>query len=165
MSKAAVISSLTVTAVLCYIVYFDYNRRHSADFRKKLKKTNKNHYKQQLKSKQNAKKVKLELIKLRLLKSLEDEPIPTDLANKEQLFIDHVGKGEQLAAVPGKEIDSALHFYRALAVYPNPTDLLSIYQRTVPENIYEVIVSMIAIQPPNTVVNILRESISSLEQD
>ncbi|ODV64072.1 TOM complex receptor protein TOM20 [Ascoidea rubescens DSM 1968] len=165
MSKTTVISSLTLTAFVCYLVYFDYNRRHSVEFRKKLKKTKKNHYKQQLKSKQNAKKVKLEQIKSRLLKSLADEPIPTDLTDKEQIFINHVGKGEQLAAVAGKEIDSALNFYRALAVYPNPTDLLSIYQRTVPENIYEIVVSMIAIQPPNTVVNILRDSISSLDQD
>ncbi len=36
------------------------------------------------------------------------------------------------------EMDAALCFYKALAVYPNPTDILGIYQRSVPEEVYEV---------------------------
>ena len=66
-----------------------------------------------------------------------------------------VALGEQLATVPDKKIEAALCFYKALAVYPNPTDILGIYQRSVPEEVYEIVVMMIAVQPPAAVTNIL----------
>ena len=41
-------------------------------------------------------------------------------------------------------IDAALCFYKALKVYPQPQDLISIYDRTVPKEVLEILAEMIA---------------------
>ena len=41
-------------------------------------------------------------------------------------------------------IGAALHFYRALKVYPEPKQLLNIYDSTVPKEILEIIAVMSA---------------------
>lgn len=66
-----------------------------------------------------------------------------------------VALGEQLAVKPNQKIEAALCFYKALVVYPNPTDILGVYQRSVPEDVYEIVIMMIAVQPPAAVSNIL----------
>lgn len=155
MNKALTFTAVAGTALVAYAVYFDYKRRSSPDFRKSLKKKSVKQQKQAAKEHEDSKKSKLDTIKKALAADLEANPVPTELSEKENFFMQQVALGEQLAALPDKKIEAALCFYKALAVYPNPTDILGIYQRSVPEDVYEIVVMMIAVQPPAAVTNIL----------
>lgn len=47
---------------------------------------------------------------------------------------------------PGsRNIEAALAFYKALKVYPEPKDLINIYDKTVPKEILEILAEMVAI--------------------
>ncbi|RLV92102.1 Mitochondrial import receptor subunit [Spathaspora sp. JA1] len=154
-SKTLTFTAIVATAVVGYAVYFDYRRRNSAEFRKSLKKrANKQ---QKLKEKKDAetKQIKLEAVKSALIADLQANPIPTDLSEREAFFMEQVATGEQ--KTKDDPIDAAICFYKALAVYPNPTDILGIYQKTVPEDVYELVVMMIAVYPPASVSNILNK--------
>jgi import receptor subunit TOM20 len=41
-------------------------------------------------------------------------------------------------------IEAALAFYKALKVYPQPKDLISIYDKTVPKECLEILAEMVA---------------------
>lgn len=41
-------------------------------------------------------------------------------------------------------IQAALAFYKALKVYPQPKDLISIYDKTVPKEVLEILAEMVA---------------------
>lgn len=155
MSKALTLASVAAAGVLAYAVYFDYNRRNSPEFRKQLKKRKAHEQKKAAKAQEETRKNKMLEVKRALAEDLAKNPIPTDLAKKEEFFMEQVATGEQLANNPDTKIDAALRFYKALAVYPNPTDIMGIYQKTVPEDVYELLVMMIAFQPPATITNII----------
>ena len=38
-------------------------------------------------------------------------------------------------------------FYKALKVYPQPKDLISIYDKTVPKEVLEILAEMVAMDP------------------
>lgn len=154
MSKTLTITAIAATALVGYAAYFDYNRRNSSEFRKSLKAKAVKHEKHEAKAKEHTQKSRLDEVK-KALTSLESSPIPTDLSEKEAFFMQQVSVGEQLASLPDQKIEAALCFYKALAVYPNPTDILGIYQRTVPEDVYELIVMMIAVKPPASVASVI----------
>lgn len=63
----------------------------------------------------------------------KEEGFPTSVEEKEAYFLDQVTMGEQLGADPSRSIEAALAFYRGLKVYPQPGDLISIYDKTVPK--------------------------------
>lgn len=42
-------------------------------------------------------------------------------------------------------LDSAMQFYKAMKVYPQPQDLLSIYDTAVPKDVLEVLAEIIAL--------------------
>ncbi|KAK6457836.1 mitochondrial outer membrane translocase complex, subunit Tom20 domain-containing protein [Scheffersomyces xylosifermentans] len=158
MSRAFAFTAVAATAtVVGYAVWFDYQRRHSSEFRKALKKRAVKQQKLSEKLDAENKKNKVETLKKALIEDLAVNPIPTDLAEKESFFMQQVALGEQLAASPDTKIDAAICFYKALAVYPNPTDILGIYQRSVPEDVYELVVMMVAFKPPQSVANIVGE--------
>lgn len=155
MNKTLTFSAIAGSAFVAYAVYFDYKRRSSPEFRKSLKKKSVKQQKLAAKEHEEDKKSKLDTIKKALTADLEANPVPTELSEKESFFMQQVALGEQLATLPDKKIEAALCFYKALAVYPNPTDILGIYQRSVPEEVYEIVVMMIAVKPPAAVTNIL----------
>ncbi|QPG73886.1 hypothetical protein FOA43_001201 [Brettanomyces nanus] len=150
---------------LTYCIYFDYERRHNGDFRKNLNKRKRKAQKKARIEAEQDKTKKLEILKKKLNESLAASPLPASLQEKESYFLEQVTTGEKLGAIPGKEIDAAIYFYKGLAVYPNPTGILDIYQRTLPPNIYELVMMLTAIQPPKSVVNILGDSVGSLDAD
>lgn len=41
-------------------------------------------------------------------------------------------------------VEAALCFYKALKVYPQPKDLISIYDKTVPKDVLELLAEMVA---------------------
>ncbi|CCH45357.1 Mitochondrial import receptor subunit TOM20 [Wickerhamomyces ciferrii] len=167
MGKFSYIFATAAALTLGYAVYFDYNRRTNPEFRKQLKKSKKHHEKKVIEHEKEVKSVKLDTVRKALEESLKnDSPVPTDPSEKERFFMTEVTQGEQLSAQPGSELESAIHFYRALSIYPNPTDILSIYQRSVPQDIYDYVIMMVALQPPQSVASMLSESVQlDQEQD
>jgi len=76
------------------------------------------------------------LQKQRVKQTIEDaiaEGFPTDADEKEALFMEEVGAGERMSSLGADPMESALHFYRAMKVYPQPIELLGIYEKTVPK--------------------------------
>lgn len=49
--------------------------------------------------------------------------------------------------VGSEQVEAALCFYRALKVYPQPRDLIGIYDKTVPKPIIDILAEMIAADP------------------
>ncbi|KAG7192644.1 uncharacterized protein KQ657_001424 [Scheffersomyces spartinae] len=151
MGKLTTFTIVATSALVAYCAYFDYNRRTSPEFRKALKKRAAETNKLEQKKKEESKKSKMEAVKAALASDID---LPTDIGEKENFFMTQVAIGEQLS-VAGKEVEAALSFYKALSIYPNPTDLLGIYQKSVPEGVYELIVMMIAVKPPASLSSIL----------
>lgn len=46
--------------------------------------------------------------------------------------------------IGSSQIEAALAFYKALKVYPQPKDLISIYDKTVPKEVLEILAEMVA---------------------
>ena len=135
-------------AAVGYAIYFDHRRRSDPRFRKHLARKKKEEKEKQERDKRKLHTLKLQRIAKFLQGKLEDGQLPQTVSEKETVFAKSIAEGEQLSTVPGMELESAVKFYKALAVYPNPTDLLSTYQRSIPEHIYENIVLMLAVMPP-----------------
>lgn len=102
----------------------------------------------------------------------KDEGFPADLEEKEAYFMSQVARGESLCSegkccppirifpwmrVSNRQrtsvidtystidgIEAALCFYKALKVYPQPKDLISIYDKTVPKEVLEILAEMVA---------------------
>lgn len=160
--------TFTITALLAavsavgYAIYFDHQRRSNPTFRQSLKKRI---AKQKKELQENNKKdqiAKAQDIVRFLEEDLVRDPLPSsDDANAQQMaFSAYIEQGDRLAAVPGNEPEAASKFYKALTVYPNPTELLSIYQKSLPEALYENLVLMIAAIPPANISSFLDGSAS-----
>lgn len=159
----AIATAIGAVGTAAYAVYFDYQRRSNPNFRKELKKRVKKQVKAEKHAEEEAKREKLQKVTEYLTKELAADPIPSSATERESVFTANVELGERLSMTPGKELEAAAKFYKALTVYPNPADLLGIYQRSVPENIYEYIVLMIAIMPPANVSTFIRGAAASAE--
>ena len=138
-----------------YAFWFDHQRRNNAEFRKNLKQRVKKQKKQAELDAIESKKARVTAVLQFLTEELQNDPISTDPTQMEAIFTTNVELGERLALSPGNEMGAAVKFYKALAVYPNPADLLGIYQRTIPETIYEYIVIMIAVIPPANITSFI----------
>jgi len=151
-TKQVVVGTLSALAVgsICYAVYFDYKRRNDPQFRKKLKKQRKMAKKIRNAKSENKKSVDDASLKIEsqieaIKKVINDEPIPTEMEAKESFFMQQLQKGEMLSyqGEPYYEV-SALCYYRAFKVYPNPTELIVLFQRSTPEPVYKKIIEMIS---------------------
>ncbi|CCD22646.1 Tom20 family protein NDAI_0A04910 [Naumovozyma dairenensis CBS 421] len=155
---ATITTSVVIASIGCYAVYFDYQRRKNPHFRKELRKKLKKEAKELEISKKKAEEEFLAKIREFLTQDLLNDPISMDPEKREEIFASNVEMGERLTIQPGQEIESASKFYRALCVYPKPTDLLKIYQRTIPENIYEIVQMMLTVVPPDNLMDFLKNS-------
>jgi import receptor subunit TOM20 len=150
-STIAVIAGGTIaTGLLAYAVYFDHKRRNDPQFRKQLKKESKRTEKQ---AKEEAEAHGAEQKKAirEAVERANEEGFPTDTEEVEAYFMQEVAQGEGmvqkgmaqcLMLVVGRSanfvegadnVEAALCFYRALKVYPNPRELINIYDKTVPK--------------------------------
>lgn len=60
-------------------------------------------------------------------------------------FMQSVSEGETLFAQgPAHHFDASIAFYKALKVYPNPMELVMIYQKAVPQEVFGIIMEMVA---------------------
>ncbi|OLY85194.1 Mitochondrial import receptor subunit tom20 [Smittium mucronatum] len=144
--KKSTVTMLAAAGLLAvgvgYLAYFDYKRRNDPNFRKKLKKD----YRKAKKLAQEASaktSITIGERALQLVESLQNEKLPTDPAEKEAFFMSKVSAGEALSMKGPSEYDNAAkNFYQALKIYPNPIELIMIYQKTVPETIFAIVMSM-----------------------
>ena len=68
-------------------------------------------------------------------------------AEQEQYFFTELTKGETLCKEgPAHVHEAAAHFLNALKVYPNPQELLSLLQRTVPPQVYAELVNLLQLE-------------------
>lgn len=151
----AIVAAVAAVSATSYVLYFDHQRRSNPTFRKDLKKRAKKEEKKVKLDKQMAQADKLQVIAKFLEEELRKDPIPTDVNEKQSAFNVNIELGDRLVAAPGSELEAAAKFYKALTVYPNPADLLGIYQKSLPENIYENLVLMIAALPPANISTFL----------
>lgn len=118
--------------LLGYAVYFDYRRRSDPEFRKGLKKQHKKVNKAQESEAKAAEKGQKEKIR-RVVDEANEEGFPKDPEETEGYFMQEVAKGEGMCQDGSDPVDAALCFYKALKVYPQPRELISIYDKTVPK--------------------------------
>ncbi|KAJ5873746.1 uncharacterized protein N7529_002176 [Penicillium soppii] len=143
--NTAIIAGTVLTGVLAYAVYFDHKRQSDPNFRKSLKKNNKK-VEQSVKQQQAAEgEARVADLKNALESVKKNGELPTGLEEKEAYFMEQVAKGESLCASEGAENEAAISFWKALKVYPQPQDLMGIYERTVPANVLEVLAELIAL--------------------
>ncbi|KAI0889055.1 mitochondrial import receptor subunit tom-20 [Annulohypoxylon maeteangense] len=143
-STVLTISAATAaTSLLAYAIYFDYQRRVDPNFRRNLRREERRQARAEKEEAQAFNKQKRKDIQL-VIDATKEEGFPTGVNEKEQFFMDHVQKGEMLAAEPSRTMEAALAFYKALKVYPTPGDLISIYDKTVDKRVLDVLAEMIA---------------------
>lgn len=146
-------------------MWFDYKRQSDPEFRKAIKRDNRR-LARAVKEEVEAQGAKQREAIKKAVAQAKDEGFPTDLEEKEAYFMGQVAKGESLCAegmpdLPCCDIDkiagsrlmhlsgsdnieAALAFYKALKVYPQPKDLISIYDKTVPKDVLEILAEMVA---------------------
>ncbi|KAH9965901.1 hypothetical protein BC827DRAFT_777388 [Russula dissimulans] len=152
----AINRTLTVLAVaglgvIGYAVYFDYRRRTDAKFRKRLRREKKKVDKSVAQeatstSASGAASGDAALPTAEILAAMariKDDQVPTTPVEREKYFMSQVEKGEQLCAQgPDFVVEAALAFFGALRVYPSPVELIVIFQNTVPEPVFKIVLEM-----------------------
>jgi import receptor subunit TOM20 len=122
-------------------VYFDHKRRTDPNFRKSLKK--------EAKRQARAAKEEAEAHTIRQRQAIrsavaeaKDEGFPSDVEEREAYFMQEVARGEGLSSdgtqrssagkrtrsntnIGTENVEAALCFYKALKVYPQPSDLIT----------------------------------------
>ncbi|KIK67618.1 hypothetical protein GYMLUDRAFT_215760 [Collybiopsis luxurians FD-317 M1] len=140
------VAGITALGLVAYAVYFDYKRRNDVNFRKKLKKDKKRVDKSIASSKASMSPDPGAITDDELREALEQvkaEQVPVAPDQKENYFMTQVASGEQLSLQgPMFHLPAALAFYRALRVYPSPVELMMIYQKTVPEPIFKLVIQL-----------------------
>jgi import receptor subunit TOM20 len=147
---AAISVGTVVTGFLAYAVYFDHKRRNDADFRKQLKRESKR-TQRAAKEQEEAQGAEQKKAIREAVASANEEGFPKDPEEVEAYFMQEVAQGEGMVqkgkhegcyscgledancSAGADNVEAALCFYRALKVYPNPRELINIYDKTVPK--------------------------------
>jgi len=131
------------TGLLAYAIYFDHRRRTDPNFRKQLKRESRRQARAAKEEAEAHTNKQRESIKTAVAEAKE-EGFPTDVEEKEAYFMNEVARGEQLSQDGSDNVEAALCFYKALKVYPQPSDLITIYDKTVPKPVLDILAEMIA---------------------
>ncbi|KAK4988341.1 mitochondrial import receptor subunit tom20 [Elasticomyces elasticus] len=132
------------TAALAYALYFDNRRRSDPNFRKSLKRQHKQVSRAQKEEALAAEKGQKEKVRT-AVDEANEEGFPKDPEKTEEYFMQQVAMGEGMCQDGSDPVDAALCFYRALKVYPQPRELINIYDKTVPKPILDILAEMIAV--------------------
>ncbi|KAF2228449.1 mitochondrial import receptor subunit tom-20 [Viridothelium virens] len=135
---------LIATGLLGYALYFDHRRRTDPEFRKTLKRESRKMAKAAKEDEEKAKTAQKQRVR-EVVDEANEEGFPKDAEETEAYFMSELAKGEGLAADSSDPIEAALCFYKALKVYPQPRELISIYDKTVPKPILDLLAEMIAV--------------------
>ncbi|KAF5101792.1 hypothetical protein D0Z00_000654 [Geotrichum galactomycetum] len=156
-SSSTIITSAVAVSAISYLVYFDYKRRNDAEFRRSLRKAERNFNKQRESAATAELAERKTKIQLALKNSLLNDPLPVSAAEREQFFVAEISRADELiniSTATGSEdgyIQAALAFYRALSVYPNPIDLLSIYDKSIKQPVLDIFRTMVLLEPPEAI--------------
>ena len=123
-----------------YAFYFDHKRRTDPEFRKALKRESRKEARAAKEEAEAQGAQQKEAIKA-AVEEAREEGFPTNTEDKEAYFMSEVGRGEALCAdgkrrcqelndiarltnaIPGSDqIEAAICFYKALKVYPAPSE-------------------------------------------
>ncbi|EMD69541.1 hypothetical protein COCC4DRAFT_123987 [Bipolaris maydis ATCC 48331] len=141
---AAISAGTIITGLLAYAAYFDYKRRNDPNFRKQLKKESKR-TERQAKEEAEAQGAEQKKAIREAVERANDEGFPKDPEEVEAYFMQEVAQGEGMVQKGADNVEAALCFYRALKVYPNPRELINIYDKTVPKPVLDILAEMIAV--------------------
>ncbi|CCF54613.1 hypothetical protein NDA11_003531 [Ustilago hordei] len=142
-----ILTSLSVLGVagMGYAIYFDHRRRTDPAFRKGLKKESKKLSK--VEKEKAAKRAQQEDGFIQdLLQEVRTPGIfPAGVEEREQYFLKYVSLGEQLFAMgTDKYLEAAAAFYKALKVYPKSIELIMIYEKAVPKEVFDTIMRIVS---------------------
>ncbi|KAI4096833.1 MAG: hypothetical protein LQ344_000632 [Seirophora lacunosa] len=143
-----------------YAFYFDHKRRTDPEFRKALKRESRRIAKA-AKEEAEAQGAQQKRAIRQAVDDRQEEGFPTTVEDKESFFMNMVGQGEalcqngQLAPLivemltlirvsEAMHLEAALCFYSALKVYPQPSDLVAIYDKTCPKPVIDILAEMVA---------------------
>lgn len=147
---AGIVTSLT--AFVGYALYFDYKRRNDVEFRKTLRKQQKKISKS-MASKKTTDKIEISQVQLlQEVRTIKKEVFPTSAEEREKYFSLQVNQAE-IMQHQGEELAAALHFYRALCVYPNPTGLIQLYQQAIAPSIFKLLVELWTLGATDAMLN------------
>lgn len=132
------IASLLTLSGIGYALYFDHKRRSDPEFRKYLKKQHKKIQKEVHESSKQAEEQQKQKIRA-VVDEANEEGFPRDPEETEAYFMQEVARGEGMCQDGSDPVDAALCFYKALKVYPQPRELISIYDKTVPKVSYIIL--------------------------
>lgn len=81
------------------------------------------------------------------MESVAKEEFPESAEEKEAYFLEKVAAGENLVK-QGEAYynESVEYFYKALKIYPAPLELIMIYQKTLPEKVFRIVVNIMALE-------------------
>lgn len=97
--------------------------------------------------------------------SLAKDPLPTNLNEQEKAFVQEIGHADELSSAGAPDIEVALAFYRALAVYPNPIELLTVYDKSVKAPVLDILRVMVALEPPKILAGAMSGSANTASID
>ncbi len=161
-------SSLVTAAAVglaSYCVYFDYKRRTDIKFRNELKDEERRVSQLRTESEPLSTKEKILESAKRVLGTVEGMTFPAEAQQKEQFFMEFLAKGEQLCTSSNVEDleQASVCFYAGLKVYPVPQELIQLYQKSIPERVFQLLVHVIALDTPSETVN--KSQIEELTSD
>ncbi|KAG0229305.1 hypothetical protein BGW42_001645 [Actinomortierella wolfii] len=140
---AATVGVLAV-GLVGYAIYFDSKRRNDPEFRRKLRKERKRLMKQAKEEQEKKQKSSAKSIE-EALASINEEEFPTTLEAREKFCMEQLSMGEALftRGPEGYEM-AAICFYKALKVYPSPAELVMVYQKTIPPEVFTLVMGMLS---------------------
>ncbi|SNX82599.1 related to mitochondrial import receptor subunit TOM20 [Melanopsichium pennsylvanicum] len=142
-----VLTSLSALGIagVGYAIYFDHRRRNDPVFRKSLRKESKKSSKAEKKAAAQRSQQEDVFIQELLQEVRAPGTFPAGVEEREQYFLKYVSLGEQLFAMgTDKYLDAAAAFFRALKVYPQPVELIMIYQKAVPKEVFDTIMRIVS---------------------
>ncbi|KAJ3036203.1 hypothetical protein HDV00_002999 [Rhizophlyctis rosea] len=151
-TKSYLVGAAAAATVLFggYLVYFDYKRRNDPAFRKQLRQQRK----QALRDREAREAERLRAKTAAAAKNAAsasaadiglDEPVPTGNEEKGEYFLKQLQQGEALLTRgPSAYEEAAGHFFAALRIYPEPMNLLMVFQQSLPEPVLNIIMEKMA---------------------
>ena len=114
------------------------------DFRKKLRKQSKQSVKVAKKELKAAAQQESMMIEKAVRDAAEPGVLPAGVQEKEAFFMEQVATGEALFAQGAAyHVPAAIAFFKALKVYPAPVELVMIYQKAVPKEVFDLIMKLV----------------------
>ncbi|KAG0057233.1 hypothetical protein BGZ83_000646 [Gryganskiella cystojenkinii] len=140
---AATVGTVAIAAV-GYAIYFDSKRRNDPEFRRKLKKDKKRAQKQ-AKEEEKKKTTQTAQTVEEALAGIKEEDFPTSMEEREKFCMEQLSTGEALFTRGPEGYDmAAICFYKALKVYPAPAELVMVYQKTIPPEVFTLVMGMLS---------------------